>query len=386
MRPQDRFNAAVKLRQANRLDDCQDECERLWKSGFQNEFIALLRGNLQLDLGNYHDSLNWYGTAWSMIAPDNHVKPEAASYFPEIALPFAYARMRAGLWDSHTWALFEVGRLGRSWSPAPGTRPWDGSPEKMIVLSEGGYGDAFLFSRFFQKLDPMQRAASRFVMGPQFAGLNGFRQDWDGMTTVSHDEQIDWRSFRFSTALMSLMAVMQIRGPEDIPAASLAGISGEPNWERPTTRIPRAKKFVSGLCWRAEELGVQKRIRSIDNSEDLEPLDQWDFINLCPGHSIDQHEGFGCPTLVDLPLTSWNDTARAIAAMDVVVTVDSAVAHLAGLLGVRTLLIVPLCVDYKWGVSGESTYWWPSVTVIRNDSPYSFKGAVTSVAELLGKL
>ena len=376
MNPVDSFNSAVELRLQYHLDECREACERLWRSGFQNEYIALLRGNLQLDLGNYDDSLYWYTTAWSMVAPGNRVKPDVVNRLPDFALPYAYARLRAGLWDAFSWQLWEIGRLGRSWNPAPGTRPWDGSLEKMIVLSEGGYGDAFLFSRLFQKLEPMQRAASRFVLGPQFAGLKGFRQEWDGMAVVNPDEEFNWQSFKFSTALMSLMAVMQVRSPADIPAAekmivppdggrfsigALASLcSGASN--RTDKQGPRL-----GLCWSAEENGVQKRIRSIDNVSDLEPLSRWSFVNFNPGKTL--LSAPTVPRLFEADLKSWTDTARVIAGLDCVVSVDTAVLHLAGLLGVPAIGIIPLNSDWKFLLGRDDCFWWKSVTLVRNTVP-----------------
>ncbi len=63
-------------------------------------------------------------------------------------------------------------------------------------------------------------------------------------------------------------------------------------------------------------------------------------------------------------MKSWHDTTRFIAGMDFVVTVDTAVAHLAGLLGVPTLILVPLCADWKFA-TGQHLY-GPHVKIFRN--------------------
>ena len=367
-----KFNEAVALRLKNHLDDCQASVERLWQRGYQTPWLALLRGNLQLDLGNYIEADSWYSLAWSMTAPNNAVRPEAARWFPEIALPFAYSRMRLGRWDAFTWSLWEIGRLTRSWRPAPNTVPWSGQPDKLLVLSEGGYGDAFLFTRFFQKLDPIQRAASRFVMGPAFARLKGFRENWDGMETIWPDQIFEWGTFKYSTALMSLLSVTDIHSLADIPKAE------------PLLVDPLKSSVRFGIAWRAEELGVQKRIRSIDHEEELSALADFEFVNLCPGRSFEQRVGM--PHLVEADLDCWTKTARVIAGLDAVVTVDSAVAHVSGALGVPTLLLLPRAVDWKYLTEGEDCFWWKSARLIRNDSPYSWNTALTRVAEILEDL
>jgi hypothetical protein len=56
-----------------------------------------------------------------------------------------------------------------------------------------------------------------------------------------------------------------------------------------------------------------------------------------------------------------------------VVTVDTAVAHLAGLLNVPTLLILPLNSDWKWQLTGDTTPWYPSVRLFRNRQALSWE-------------
>ena len=176
------------------------------------------------------------------------------------------------------------------------------------------------------------------------------------------------------------MSVQGIRSPEGIPGA-----------EKCALLPPTALKAVAlnlgqrlGLCWSAEENGVQKRIRSIDTAADLEPLARWSFVNLNPGKTLLSSPGI--PRLYEPNLKNWTETARVIAGLDCVVTVDTAVAHLAGLLGVPTLCILPVASDWKWGLDRGDSFWWPTVTLIRNTSPYTFRPALEKVAERLEKL
>ena len=92
------------------------------------------------------------------------------------------------------------------------------------------------------------------------------------------------------------------------------------------------------------------------------------------------------PRLFDADLKSWTETARVIAGLDCVVTVDTAILHLAGLLGVPTIAVLPLSADWKFLTETEKCVWWPSVKIVRNTSPYSFKPAMEIVASMLEKL
>ncbi|MDD9907556.1 MAG: hypothetical protein OXT06_28610 [Rhodospirillaceae bacterium] len=62
---------------------------------------------------------------------------------------------------------------------------------------------------------------------------------------------------------------------------------------------------------------------------------------------------------------SFADTASALVALDLLITVDTSVAHLAGALGVRTWLILPNNPDWRWGREGDSTEWYPTMRLFR---------------------
>jgi ADP-heptose:LPS heptosyltransferase len=51
--------------------------------------------------------------------------------------------------------------------------------------------------------------------------------------------------------------------------------------------------------------------------------------------------------------------------LDLVISVDTAVAHLASALGIQTLILLPFISDWRWGVDGESTAWYPNARLIR---------------------
>ena len=65
------------------------------------------------------------------------------------------------------------------------------------------------------------------------------------------------------------------------------------------------------------------------------------------------------------PMDDWEATACAVEMLDGVISVDTAVAHLAGSLGVPTLLLLPEPCDWRWGLEGERTPWYSSLRLLR---------------------
>ena len=63
---------------------------------------------------------------------------------------------------------------------------------------------------------------------------------------------------------------------------------------------------------------------------------------------------------LDHLIKDFADTAALLAKLDLLVTVDTAAAHLAGALGVATYLLLPYCPDWRWGITGSTTPWYPT--------------------------
>jgi Flp pilus assembly protein TadD len=80
------------------------------------------------------------------------------------------------------------------------------------------------------------------------------------------------------------------------------------------------------------------------------------------------------PTLVD-----FVDTAHVLSALDRVVTVDTSVAHLAGAMGVPTLLLTPFVPDWRWGLVREDSPWYPSLSVLRQPSAGDWGSVIARV-------
>jgi ADP-heptose:LPS heptosyltransferase len=67
---------------------------------------------------------------------------------------------------------------------------------------------------------------------------------------------------------------------------------------------------------------------------------------------------------VPLP-ASWAGTAQWLAQLDGLVTIDSGIAHLAGAMGCPTWLLLPHVAEWRWGISGDRTPWYPTMQLLR---------------------
>ena len=80
---------------------------------------------------------------------------------------------------------------------------------------------------------------------------------------------------------------------------------------------------------------------------------------------------------------NFTDTAKALMAMDVLVTVDTSVAHLAGALGVKTYLLLPYATDWRWFDDTQTTPWYKSVEIFKQTDSISWEEPITNIINKL---
>jgi ADP-heptose:LPS heptosyltransferase len=77
------------------------------------------------------------------------------------------------------------------------------------------------------------------------------------------------------------------------------------------------------------------------------------------------------------------DTAALVAQLDLVITIDTAVAHLAGALGIETWLLLPAAPDWRWLLKREDSPWYPTMRLFRQQQPGNWAELMKRVATAL---
>jgi hypothetical protein len=138
-----------------------------------------------------------------------------------------------------------------------------------------------------------------------------------------------------------------------------------------------------GLVWAA---GDWKPERSVP-LERLKPhaaIPGTVFVNLQRGPEYDRwrRQGGG-PPMLDMGSDRIADTTAAIAALDLVITVDTMVAHLAGSLGVPVWLMLHFAADWRWLLHRSDSPWYPTMRLFRQPMPGDWDSVVSEVASAL---
>ena len=273
------------------------------------------------------------------------------------------ARLLAGNF-SDGWREYEQRFAVPALQPRNFDRPrWDGAPlggRRLLVVCEQGYGDVFQFIRYLPGLRDLGGtvvfecpAELRELLDPLFAGIE--------VVPLTGRAPPDTR-FDCYAPLMSLPLAVGTT-LENMPCAV-------PYLHAEAAALPASEKGLRvGVCWAGSPTHPQDLHRSMP-AEFLAPLARLPGVTL---HSL-QKAGANClplPGLDDflrpppLPLTDFMATARAIAALDLVVTVDTAVAHLAGALGRPVWLLLSRDGEWRWLLKRADSPWYPTLRIFR---------------------
>jgi hypothetical protein len=181
----------------------------------------------------------------------------------------------------------------------------------------------------------------------------------DNCQPVPFDEHI---------SLMSLPAALGLK-VDDLPGAV--------NY----IQSPAADDYEPGsnvaFCWRGSSIHPADATRSIP-LEDLRevPADGITFRNFCPGQEPPRWVTGVCGD-------NWKRTAELLADVDLVITVDTALAHLAGAMGLPCWILLPQKADFRWLLDRSDSPWYPSVELIRQKSAGDWRGVMCEVSERL---
>jgi FKBP-type peptidyl-prolyl cis-trans isomerase 2 len=263
---------------------------------------------------------------------------------------------------------------------------WDGSdiPGKTILLhSEQGFGDTIQFIRYA----PMVSDLGAKVIVECQKELVSLLKNVEGIhSVIPRDDQLP--DFDFNSPLLSLPFIFGTK-LETIPA-KIPYISANPatvqKWQDRIESVTSAARI--GLVWAGNPKLKFGHSRScpFEAFSSLAELDDIIFYSLQKGepsgHATDSPKGM---KLVDYTedIHDFSDTAAIISNMDLIISVDTAVAHLAGALGKPVWILLPFVPDWRWMKDREDSPWYPTMRLFRQPSSGDWRSVMKHVEEAL---
>jgi len=267
----------------------------------------------------------------------------------------------------------------------PFTQPqWtggDATGQTILIHSEQGYGDTIQMVRFAASLAAHGARVlleTHAALAPVMRRVSGIAQVIvHGDPLPAFDAHIPVMSLPHACGVASLAQI-------PVPRAYIHAAEGA------TVTLPprRGKERRIGLVWAGRPTHKNDRNRSLDVTL-LAPVASVPDVSLV-SLQIGARAGdlAALPGIVDLApqLTDFGATARILEQLDLVVTVDTAVAHLAGAMGKDCWVMLPFAPDWRWLLGRDSSVWYPSLRLYRQPRIGDWTSVVARiVADLISR-
>ncbi|MBN9495518.1 MAG: tetratricopeptide repeat protein [Alphaproteobacteria bacterium] len=290
-----------------------------------------------------------------------------------------------GGWPEYDWRWRTL-RLQRkvgvgALRPRPPANLRDAAARSVLVTCEQGLGDSIQFVRYIRDL---AATGARVTLLVQKALVSLFEQI-EGVELLTAElanaERFDYVVSIFDLGRMFWKGIdavpardgylradpvfvakwSRILGPKIRPRVGLVW-SGSTDHPDDANRSHRLATLTTVLSDGIDYISLQKEVREVDRAFLGQALNIRDFA---------------------AKIDDFADTAALCELVDLVVTVDTSVAHLAGALGRPARLILPIVPDWRWSMTGETTHWYGSVRLLRQTRHRDWRDVYDRIAALL---
>jgi hypothetical protein len=361
-----------------RADDCFQKAIDL-KPDYFNAFKN--RGTLHAWTGNHDLALGYYSMALA-------INPKDAELHRNIGVIYLLLGNFEEGWPEYRWR-WQVGDLHRV-----GTSPvWDGSDlagKSILLTAEQGLGDTLQFVRFARLLRE-KGAGTLFHCPPELLAL--LQQSGSIGPVFPNNlplqQQFDWQCSLLDVADQLNIDVNSIPCEDRYLQPSINLINF---WKK---QIHSQKRSMNiGIAWQGNPDHQADQFRSFALSyfEPLSRINDVRLFSLQRRHGLDQLSAWKGDSIVqfdqnlDTSSGAFMDTAAIVSQLDLVITCDSAVAHLSGALGIPTWILLNYIPDWRWLLDRQDSPWYPQVRLFRQPTTGDWHSVFGQVSMALEQL
>lgn len=349
--------------------------------------IAAYRKAIELK-SDYSDAHSNLGNAYAALGESHKAVRacQAAVKFAPHAVQahwnLAVALLRAGQfeagWEEYEWRWAAYKRRGSLRFSNP---TWDGSPlngRTILLHAEQGFGDVIQFSRYVPLVAQLGGKVI-FECPPELFEL--FKSLAGGAELIASGSPLP--RYDLHCPLMSLPRALKTRLdsiPPNVPY--LAADSKRVQAWKSIVRDSQNRMKI-GLAWAGKPTHTNDRNRSMD-------LSQFATLSDCGAvfHSLQKVPLTAHPIQFEVidhanQLTDFAETAALIANMDLIISVDTSVAHLAGALAKPIWLLLPHLPDWRWLTNRTDSPWYPTMRLFRQRAPGDWSAVIQEVVTVL---
>lgn len=355
--PEAHYNLGNTLRDLDQPESALDAYDAALALNPNTHKARIAKGLIKLALGRWPEALEDYAARWQLPSMGNSRSPGALALGP--------AHQRAG--------------------------------KRILVYSEQGLGDTIQFCRYAKQLAD-EGAEVTLAVQPELKGILG---SLDPRLSIIALGEADSHPHDHDCAMLDLLSVLKA-SPDQIPdqRAYLSAPAEQCTlWQQ---RLSEDHQFRIGLVWAGGDRSHRTNEHLFVNRRRNIPLEILltaalpgvTFYSLQKGDTaeraleLQQKSVDAFPRVINLAseLNDFSTTAAVIACLDLVISVDTAVAHLTGALGKNLVILNRFDSDWRWFPGGEGCSWYASGRVLRQSSYGDWESVIPQLREVISAL
>jgi tetratricopeptide (TPR) repeat protein len=340
-------------------------------------------GGLYIDMKNTDKAFDCYKKAIE-------IEPELAAPHVFISYIYGFCQDWEKAFTEYEWRFDHFDQLKYYKKVYDVEKRWTGQNldgKTVILYGEQGWGDQIQYVRYAEKVKDLGANVVVHCSKPlkTLFDVIPFVDE-----TICHDimnmERVVLPDYDYHCSLLSLPFLLKDFQPIGKPYIKTSYFVNIKNVEE------YKNKLAVGIVWAGSPSHPNDQCRSMCLKEfDILQLDGVRLFNLQVGSSrrfytatnktVDFSIGGEKIRLVDMTphMTDYEQSARILGGLDLIISVDTSVVHLAGAMGVPCWVLLPYNSDWRWGISGETTVWYDSLRLFRQESPNDWSGLMEIV-------
>lgn len=346
------------------------------KGDFENAFLYItealkLNPDYQealINLSNYYDYKGDFENAKININKAIDLNPESVDARFNKALILLRENYSREAWEEYEWRKGKPGYQHRKYG-LPELKNKDIHGKRILVYDEQGFGDTIQFARYLN----IMKESGAYVILECHKSLVELMKTCPGIDEVFPRGEINTRIYNidYQAALLSLPLILfdtvsQI--PGGVPYFKIDRLL-KSFWHE---NYASSNDFKIGIVWRGKQPVTNlQRSAKLEFFEDIVKLENVKLFSLQKeGVTETDKEFMSINKIVDLSgnLNTFKDTAEIISGLDLVITIDTAVAHLSGAVGAKTWVMLSTRSDWRWYLGTDKNPWYPTMKIFRQET------------------
>lgn len=262
-----------------------------------------------------------------------------------------------------------------------GKPEWQGEDlngKTLLVIEEQGFGDTFMMVRFLRVIkERWPGCRIEFFGSPALEKVLVCGCPYlDGYITKGTEESFDCWAHTFT--LPACLGTTYETVPSEVPYLLHLSNVFDGHITKEGLRI--------GIAWAGSPKHGRDALRSLA-PEDMQPIvdsrPDAHWYSLQVGPRCDEVSRLRGVTDLAPSIGDWVNTAGALSQLDLLISCDTGTVHLAGAMGLPVFMLCPHSADWRWGMDGETSVWYPRLTIFRQPQRHDWKTPVNQVIERL---